>query len=273
MNKQSIISLGICIGLTTFVSPARSAALTPTTDINGQTQLQLAEQWSHWLGDNPSVITDLNGSQAANGDQGSVFFLVGNPYDINGNNIPTTRNVTIQANQYLFFPLVNSIGFADFYYYDPALAPGTVPVTATTVTSEVKREMVGYLNDFSVPYSLSNVNLFATLGNISLLDSSQNYRQTSDANFPFLFGKNPAAGNFPYFAVQDGYYLALAPLQPGQYTLRFGNKTPFSQDSTYLINVQPVPVPPAIGGILLFSAVGLLSKKKLFSSTRSQFQT
>ena len=63
--------------------------------------------------------------------------------------------------------------------------------------------------------------------------------------------------------ISDGYWLMLAPLSPGEYSLNFGGEDLFtSQDITYNITSIPVPESSSVLGLLALGALGVGSALK-----------
>jgi hypothetical protein len=253
MKKVSLVAgLGIGLGLTLLVSPmVQAGVLPPAQEVAGRTQAEWSAAWWQTMlaipaSQNP--ITDASGAFAHLGDQGPVFFLAGS-----FSSAPVVRDVTVRSDQYLFFPLLNTISFAQISAYGGTEA-GLRRDAAETAGIDPNGQA-------------SNTTLFARLNGVDLAlppptTSLLGFRQVSP---PGLFTVNLPADNFlglpagPYPSVSDGWWLTLGPLDSGSYQLHFGGATEgigayagssFSQDITYNLNVVPEPS----GWVLLGSA-------------------
>jgi hypothetical protein len=239
--------------LSALALPVGAAVIAPDQPVNGISQAELSARWWQWMVSYPAATNPVLDTTGANSALGSdqtvvahpgVFLLAGN---FSGS---ATRTVTIPSDQHVFLPFVNTASFIPFFGADEAAIRADAAATLGTVSGlSVKLDGV----DLPLPASAPDLG---------------GYRQSS-AVFPLTFG----AGNVfgvdagTYDSVADGYWLALEPLAPGQYTLSYtanASGTPpgypaFSLTQVYEITVQaPVPEPGTwalmIGGLAVLGA-------------------
>ena len=188
-----------------------------------------------------SPLRDSTGAHCADGQAGPVFFLAGTQTPA-----PVERTCTVQGPKALFFPLINAVDF-----HTPA---GDFPDTNTT-PALVYQEFLGNTLDRSGDLSAAGLHASVDGRAIANLDAATTpYRACAlpvpgcfppafafrlPADNVFDFAHEPAGTYFP--ALQDGYYLLLAPLSAGSHTISFGGSGffggPFTQDVTYHLNV------------------------------------
>jgi hypothetical protein len=253
------VSLATTLGLILLGSTAAKAGiLLPDQSVAGKTQAEWGNLWYQQFlaipaSQNP--LADTTGAFASRGNMGSVFFLAGSTTPA-----PVVRSATVLSNQFLFFPLINVISFAEVSAYG-----GTEAGLRRDAA-----ETIGITPQGQAP----NTTLFARLNGSDLplpppTTSLLNFRQVSppglfNVTLPDdnIFGLTPGIPVAP--SVIDGWWLTLSPLAPGNYQLRFGGTTTgigayagmgFSQDITYNLTVVPVPGP---SGLVLFG-IGVLS--------------
>jgi hypothetical protein len=242
--------------LSALALPVAAAVVAPDQPVNGISQDELSIRWWQWMTSYPSAgnpVTDTTGASAGLGsDQGpvahpGVFFLAGN---FSGNE---TRSVTIGSDQAIFLPFVNTVSLIPLFGADEAAVRADAAATLGTV------------DGLSAKLNGVDVTLPAAAPDLS------GYRQMS-ALFPLTIGAGTIYADLgvppgTYDSVADGYWLALEPLAPGQYSLTFtshASGTPnvypeFSLTQTYEITVQaPVPEPGTwafmIGGLVVLGA-------------------
>ena len=207
----------------------------------------LAVKWWQYALSRPAPtnpLRDSTGEHCADGQSGPVFFLVGTQFP------PGTaeRTCTVYGLKALFLPIVNAIDF-----HTPA---GDFPDNNTT-PELVYQEFLGNTMDRSGNLSASGLHASVDGRKIANLDPANTpYRAcalpvkgcspdafsfTMPADNVFDFAHEPAGTYFP--ALQDGYYLLLAPLAPGTHTIKFGGNAyfggAFSEDITYHLIVLP----------------------------------
>jgi hypothetical protein len=186
----------------------------------GNSYNQMAVDWWQYVLGQPTAtnpLTDTTGANCATGQTGSVFFLAGT-----SGSGTVTRHCTVAAGKQLFFPLLNAFDvhvpgdgldtpqkvYADFQ---------KLGFRADTLFATVDGVPVTNLDPATTPYrACAAPAAHCAPGTYSLTLPSAN-----------LFGL--AAGTYRP-AVQDGYYLLLAPLPPGSHSIKFGGTGSFSGD-------------------------------------------
>ena len=234
--KTRAIVLSVWLGLLAF-SPAFGAVIAPDQPVGGFSQAELTARWWQWMISYPAAtnpVLDQTGQYSYLGsDQTAVahpgvFFLAGN---FSG---AETRTASVTSDQSLFFPFVNTVSLIPLFGSNEAEIRADAAATLGTVTGLFAR-LDGV--DLPLPASASSLS---------------DYRQQSSLfslSFPADNIFSLTAGS--YDTVTDGYWLALGPLDPGQYTLTFGasaSGTPpaypsFSLVQTYESVTAAVPEP------------------------------
>ncbi len=234
--------------LNTRAQPGPAAMPAPVTALNsesGHGNGEFAEwqaEWLQWAVSLPASLSpflDTTGQNAGVGQHGPVWFLAGN---FGGT---VTRAVAVPAGKWLFFPIINQfwIGFVgdppwhqryidsntgksyrsyEAYVREVVLKP--MVDAATDLLCEVDGKAIKHLEKgrtqagtFSV--WLPNDNVFG-------VDNTQ-----------YSYG-----GNVYLPCTDDGIYVMLPPLAPGQHTIHFAGKSgAFSLDVTYHLTVTPAP--------------------------------
>jgi hypothetical protein len=168
---------------------------------------ELEGQWWHWalaLPPDVNPLTDQTGRYGAVGQSGPVWFLAG----VWGATGPVVRNCVVPADKSLFFPLVNIVDAgAGWVPTDdiPAIIKDfreTIKAmidTATDLACEIDGKPVRKLQDFRVQSVVFPITM--------PVDN--------------LFGVPEFADYTDWLGVDDGYYVLLAPLSPGQHTIHF----------------------------------------------------
>jgi len=203
----------------------------------GATYGEWSARWWQWVLSFPSERNpnfDATGASCAEGQTGTTWFLAG-LFDqvFPGNRV--TRTCTIPAGRAIFFPVLNNLGFAAF--------PNEgVPV--------LRAQAAGFIDGATL--------LRVTLDGVDLR-GLQDLRVQSPA-FAFvvpvdgivsqgtcspLFVPNfippvppERQGQLCDPAVSDGFWVLLAPLRPGEHTLRFRARSgDFSLDVTYKLTI------------------------------------
>ncbi len=160
---------------------------------------EAVEEWWQWLleiptPDNP--INDSTGAQCAVNQADGMWFLVGT----NGGVVE--RECTIPRDTALFFPLLNAF--------------------ATNGAGEdyTEEELLAMLD----PLLDAGCELYVELDGAPLLDDPSSLRTTSEG-FAYEVPADNLLGQpegLRPLGVADGYWALLAPLEPGQHTLKFG---------------------------------------------------
>lgn len=209
--------------------------LPPNSKPYGLTYGEWSAKWWQWALSIPTSqnpLVDSDGSSAANGQSGQVWFLAGKLCVTACPVATANRVVDVPAGKALFFPILNAE--ADNLWDPP------------TAYSEAE------LRTFAKANMDSGENIVAEVDGVPIegLGSSltTRYRVTSpvftyhipENNIYSLFGLN-----FPEQdvsgAVADGIFVMLAPLPAGTHTIHFAGNfgTAFALDIHYTINVVP----------------------------------
>jgi hypothetical protein len=226
--------------------------LPPSTPIGGRSQAEWQAIWWQWGLGAPAGQSAIQDGNPQTGDFGPVFLLAG----AFGPDGTASRQVTVGPGQILFFPLVNGLTTElDSAYGQPNPTEADLRLDVS--------EFVGV-----------GSNLFVELDGVPLAspaDLLANHRFQSTL-FDLVVTAGDTANAFGYppgilTSVSDGYWVALAGLEPGTYTLRFGGTAtstgiyegvfdPNVQNITYAVTVTPEPASLlAFGGLAVVGAV------------------
>ncbi|WP_169974459.1 PEP-CTERM sorting domain-containing protein [Tautonia rosea] len=254
-TERAFLIIFVMLGV---ANRAQAELLSPSVSVAGRTQNEWAEAWWNWTLSFPEAsnpVTDTTGAFANLGDQGKVFFLAGHF----GGAGPVTRRATVRRNQYLFLPLANGVTTVLDSSYGPSY-------------DEMRQDVIEFVGEGS--------GFYAELDGTSLAGGRDlnDWLQLSPDVFTLEF---PPGGIFtggdytgPIDSVQRGWWLMLAPLEVGTYTLRFGGMAtptgiysdfdPNVQDVTYILTVVPEPSSLALSA----SALGLAGVVALMRGRR-----
>jgi hypothetical protein len=217
------------LACTTAPAPAAGPVVLPPV---GPSYDALAVGWWQYVLSRPAdtnPLSDPTGAQCANGQAGPVFFLAGGA----GSATVTRTECVVRGPKALFFPLLNA-----FDVHTPGDGLDTPELTykdfqtfgfrADTLTASVDGVPIRNLDPATTPFRACAAPVAGCAPRSFAL-------ALPNAN---LFGL-PAGSYKP--AVQDGYYLLLAPLSRGEHTITFGGTgnfgAPFAQDITYRLRV------------------------------------
>jgi len=194
---------------------------------HGKTYSEWAAEWWQWALETPvsvNPILDETGEFCAEGQTGHVWFL-GGTFGFS----PVERECTVPSGTALFFPLINT-GYGAFLNDPPEQR-----------TEEFLRAQI----DCEEP-----TELFAEIDGVEVNDPFQYFEQSPlfDVQLPEdnIFGLGPDV--IPELllspSVDQGYYLFLAPLPPGEHVIywRATWTDPIcesTQEITYVLTVSP----------------------------------
>ncbi|HXJ58688.1 MAG TPA: hypothetical protein VNU68_18685 [Verrucomicrobiae bacterium] len=228
MKTQTSSVLLRAVTLAVLVTTATSAWAVPNVSPGiipigahayGKSYGEWAAAWWTWGLTTPfstSQITDPDGRYAAVSQSGPVWFLAGN---FGGT---TVRNVTVPAGRALFFPIVNT--FSGFLPFEEVDLPAARQFCKDSIDSAA--DLACEIDGRSV------VNL------TSYREQTPVFRVTLPADNLF----DPAFGGMAIDPmVDEGIYLLLAPLTPGQHTIHWHGylgSFDFELDVTYHLTVQ-----------------------------------
>jgi hypothetical protein len=216
------------------VAQADDSVVVPPT---GTVYNDLAVAWWQYAYGQPlktNPLVDPTGANCATGQSGSVFFLAGT----NGSGKVTRDQCTVTGQKQLFFPLLNAIDFHAFPN-DGLTTPKKVYADfqsygfrADKLKALVDDVPIDNLNPATTPYRACAAPV------AGCTPDSFSFTLPKDNLFTASYGL-PARTYAP--AVQDGYYLLLNPLKPGQHTIKFFGTGYFgesvTQDITYRLLV------------------------------------
>jgi len=233
LTKTTLLATALLLGAGSLTRAdgrdSNPGILPPHAQAYGETYGQWAADWWTWALSIPSEINPLNdttGAYAAVGQHGPVWFLAGSTASA-----AVTRNVTVPDGKALFFPIINTLWW-------------TAPTDPPTSLADILSALAGVTADIT--------NLSCTIDGVAV-KHLQNYVTISPV-FSFTVAADnvlaiPAAVYTP--DVDEGFYLMLAPLRPGQHTIHFTGSSPdlgYSLDVTYNLTVEAQPHPCADPG-------------------------
>ena len=181
---------------------------------------QLAASWWNWALEVPaaqSPLLDTTGDFAAVGQSGPVWFLAGN---FGGTSV---RTFTVPPGKPMFFPVANT--FAGGFLKPGGFGPDPV-ANARELCAEGMAAVTSLVCDVdgvSIPITEQNLEKSTVF---ALRLPANNIFQEAPMTVPAT--------------VDEGYYVLLAPLAPGQHTIHFAttSSSGFSLDVTDHITVQ-----------------------------------
>jgi hypothetical protein len=215
--------LGIVAGAAQAAGP-----LPPHSHAFGRSYAELGAAWLEWALAAPSStnpILDMDGSYAAMGQSGKVWFLAGTT----GGN--ATRSVTVPRGTALFFPIINSFWVNTPELGDPAWSPEQEAFARSILAMDMDtaQDLVLVIDGKSYPVT-PEYRVPSTVGNCVL---------PADNLFVY-FGFAVLPG--PHECVADGYWALLPPLSVGKHTIRFAGglaSSGFELDVTFNVTVTP----------------------------------
>jgi hypothetical protein len=210
------------LGLGRAKADNTNPGIVPNAGSTAQAYSSLAAKWWQWAAETPSPenqVLDETGANCAVNQRGSVWYLAGT-FDQN----PVSRTCTVPRGKYLFFPIANDLEGA--FTTDPG-PHKAVPYLRSLVTC-VADAVIGATID-GVPVNDPQQYLeFSTPFSIQLPEDNM-FGLTADEDPQLLLAP----------AVDEGYYLYLAPLAPGAHTIHFTSEACGSAlDVTYTLTVQ-----------------------------------
>jgi len=196
----------------------------PNAHEYGKGYAELTAEWIEWtvaVAASTNPLLDSDGTFAAVGQSGKVWFLTGTTGG------SATRAATIPVGTALFFPIVNFFWVNTPEYGDPAWSQeqeaSVRDLMAATV--DTAQDVILEIDGRPVP-NLDSLRVSGAVGACTLPDDN-------------IFGVpfDPV----PHDCVADGYWALLSPLSVGNHTIHFagGFASGFSLDVTYHITVSP----------------------------------
>jgi hypothetical protein len=234
-----VVLVGMALIMSTpriFASAHAHGVLSPQHSPQALTIGQESNAWWQWglsipTSTNPQIGDYSGGPKCSAGQSGSVWFLAG----VFGGG-KATRSCTIPAGKTLLFPTFNS--------FQNNVGNGTAACPNTDYSVQ---QMWGFL-DQTIATVTSHE---ATVDGVPQQDqragpNNSPYSVTVPADnlFNLICGNPPIPAGTYSPNVSDGFYVLLAPLSPGTYTIHFSAviSTPkgpkVAQDVTYHLTVQ-----------------------------------
>ena len=227
-GKRSCMALSAAFALSlavmTGVAHAGAKPLPANANEYGKGYAGLTAEWLEWTVAVPAPtnpILDSDGTFAAEGQSGKVWFLTGT---LGGS---ATRAVTIPVGTSLFFPIVNYFWVNTPEYGDPPWSPEQEASVRELMAATVDTaQNVSLEVDGQPVQNLDSLRVSGAVGACTVPD---------DNIFGIPF--DPV----PHDCVADGYWALLSPLSVGTHTIHFagGFASGFSLDVTYHITVTP----------------------------------
>jgi hypothetical protein len=177
---------------------------------------------------NPTL--DKTGEDCMIGQRDFVWLLAGvNPSG------SATRTCAVPADKTLFFPVINAVNVNT-----PNCGQGGQNFSVATLRSQIKPLIDGARNLSVTVDGKDKTDLLQRVQSVPFVAAMpQNNTFGPDACKPGV----PLPAGIYSPSVDDGYYVALAPLKPGQHTIHFHAERPTGvtqQDVKYVLTVVPV---------------------------------
>jgi hypothetical protein len=208
------------------------------TRVHGKTYGQWAAAWWQWIISIPADVNpnlDTTGANCHQGQTGKVFFLAG---AFGGTFV---RSCTVAPGTHLFFPILNQ-----GYIFEPTKTVEQGEFCAPFLGNRTLIEQCA--RDYANNIMNHATNLTVEIDGRQLTNLSR--QRVQAPVFTVRTPSNPVfldpSTTFD-LAIDDGYYIMLAPLPPGQHTIRFtgaielagGPPPEFELDVTYNLTVTP----------------------------------
>jgi hypothetical protein len=198
----------------------------------GRTSGEWAAEWWQWALSIPTANHPLfNNPDCSVGQSGPVWFL-GGSFVTN----TATRTCNIPAGTYLYFPILNGEDSAiEESQGDGCSKP---PDQAATI-AYVRECAESYENGVTVTAEIDSAPVRNIAAKYRVQSPAYSITLPADNVFYKTTGHNYPEGTY-FPSVNDGYYLMLAPLSPGQHKIHFhgiGNNNSFELDITYFLTV------------------------------------
>ena len=201
----ALITVSLAMGTPAPLAPAGGTVLPVNSKVQGKTYAQWAAaywQWAFSIPADTNPLTDTTGEFAAEGQSGSVWFVAGTFGD------SQERSIVVPAGKKLFMPVFQSIFGSGVFDCEPTV-PGVfcdVPTLQATAAANI---------------GLPGEVLEVLIDGVAVQDVS-GYRAASVEPFSITYPDNSlvgvAAGTY-FPQVEDGYWLMLTPMTPGQHTI------------------------------------------------------
>jgi len=219
-----------------FLSPP--SVFTRDAVAYGRTLADWSSAWYQWVSSMPAAANPLfDKADCAAGQSGPVFFLGGrfcSTLDPDCPSRPAERSCTVPAGKALYFPVLNS------QCIDAEAKLGFCGSAGPVIT-----EMRAYIADIidhtaGLEVKVDGKKLKGNLKTDYRVQSTVFDAVLPAGNLLEAIGE-PGIGAGTYWGVDDGIYVMLQPLPPGEHTLNFKGSFPaynFSLDFTYHLTVH-----------------------------------
>ena len=195
---------------------------------------KLSAEWEQWALSIPAAVNpllDTTGENCMVGQRGSTWFLAGT---FNGGQ--ATRTCSVPEHTALFFPVINSVNFD---------SPGVcgLPPESQTV-KDLRAYNTGFINgaiNLRVELDGKQITNFQRIQS-GVFEVALPERNVFDAPCASA-GLGNVPGGIYSPAVDDGFYVRVAPLSLGIHTLHIQAQNPgagFDLDVTYTVMIVPV---------------------------------
>ncbi len=211
-----------------------NGVIQPYAKIQGKSYGDWGAEWWKWALSVPfsqSPITDVTGEYGSQNQKGQVWFLAGTFGAF------AERTITIPANKFIFFPLVNTEN--DF----PCPDPNFKPAPGQTMEEFLTLGAAPYIN----PYVTEPENkLSAKVDGVelkNLLDYRGISQLTKFTADPSQIAIDSCITGKKQVMVSDGFWIMLAPLKPGKHEIEFSatavsNPYPFNLHVIYHVTIS-----------------------------------
>jgi hypothetical protein len=218
--KSTVV--GLVLALVASLAQAAPTVLPPHSNAFGMGYDELAAGWLEWVTSIPnpySPMLDPDGSYAAIGQTGRVWFLAGNTGG------SSTRTVSVPAGRPLFFPVLNEFWVNTPELGDPAWSAAQEASVRSLLSGalDTAQNLVLQIDGRTIPNVYGHLRASSTVGTCMLPPDN-------------FFGGNPG----PHACVADGFWALLPPMSRGRHTIHFaGGLGDFHLDVTYNLTVLP----------------------------------
>lgn len=234
------ITLGLLIGpiSTVIASDSNAKVFPPDSVIHGRTYGDWSAAWWQWALSIPVATHPLfDNGDCSVGQSGPVWFLGGK---FCRSDLPpgetcifkTERNCTVPAGKALYFPVLNA---EDSLVEEQAFQGAEVFVTI----AELRHNVESWLDTVNKVSVVLDGYSFRSLKRQFRMQSTVFGITIPEDNLFTAIGEGTFSKGAYFPVVDEGYYLMLKPLQPGNHKLHFkglwGN---FSLDITYHLKVE-----------------------------------
>lgn len=217
--------LGLVIAIMAGATLAAPRVVPPNSNAYGMGYDELAAAWLEWVTSIPnesSPLFDMDGSDAAIGQRGPVWFLAGT---LGGT---VTRTINVPAGKSLFFPVANYFWINTPELGDQPWSPAQEAFVRSLLAGLVDtgQNLVLQIDGQTIPNVYELLRASSTVGTCMLPADD-------------LLG----ADTGPHECVADGFWALLPPLSSGHHTVHFagefGAVPGFAVNVTYHITAGP----------------------------------